>query len=108
MPYHDKLSSFQGKDKRVYVYLNPKIAKHFYKSISAGQVEYQEEGFSVYGILEEVRDSGIFLNRVYGEDNSKFHEALALVDEGELSRDFLHDEYLESMFIPWSSIVAIV
>jgi hypothetical protein len=108
MSYATNISALQGTDKRVYVYLNPKIAKHFYKSVSAGKDEFEGEGFAIYGILEEVRDSGIFFNRVFNEDYNRFHEALKMVEDGEYHRDALYDDYLESMFIPWSSIVAIV
>ncbi len=108
MSYATNISALQGNDKRVYVYLNPKIAKHFYKSVSAGKDEFEGEGFAIYGILEDVRDSGIFFNRVFNPDYEYFHKALEMVKNGEYDRDALYDDYLESMFIPWSSIVAIV
>jgi hypothetical protein len=108
MSYATNISALQGTDKRVYVYLNPKIAKHFYESMSAGKNEFEGEGFAIYGILEDVRDSGIFFNRVFNEDYNHFHEALKMVKDGEYDKDAFYDDYLESMFIPWSSIVAIV
>jgi len=109
MSYATNISALQGKDKRVYVYLNPKIAKHFYKSVSAGLDEFEGQGFAIYGILEDVRDSGIFFNRVFNNENyGSFHDALVKVENGEYHRDALYEDYLESMFIPWSSIVAIV
>jgi hypothetical protein len=108
MSYATNISALQGSDKRVYVYLNPKISKHFYKSISAGKDEFEGEGFAIYGILEDVRDSGIFFNRVFNDNYGNFHDALVKVENGEYHRDALYEDYLESMFIPWSSIVAIV
>ena len=108
MTYQSKLSDMQGADKHVYVYLNPKIAKHYYKSVSAGQNDFEGEGFAIYGILEEVLDSGILLNRIFKPDHVEFYKTLEAVKKGEISRDVLFDDYLESTFIPWSSIVAIV
>jgi hypothetical protein len=109
MPYASNISALQGTDKRVYVYLNPKIAKHFYKSVSAGKDEFEGEGFAIYGILEDVRDSGIFFNRIFTEGHYEaFSRDLQMVEDGEKHRDSLYEDHLESMFIPWSSIVAIV
>jgi hypothetical protein len=108
MSYAKNLSDLQGDNNRVYIYLNPKIAKKFFANITA----YEEpdvdglETLGIYGILEEVRDSGVLFNRIYRLKNSgPFEKDFKAYKSGELHED---DLSLEPMFLPWSSIIAIV
>ncbi len=108
MSYTTNLSDFQGDDKRVFIYLNPKIAKKFFANITYYDAPGEDGSGSlgIYGILEEVRDSGVVFNRIYRLKNSgPFEEDFKAYKRGELHED---DLTLEPMFLPWSSIVAIV
>jgi hypothetical protein len=107
MAYAKNLSDLQGDDNRVYIYLNPKIAKKFFANITDYEASDVDGSgtLGIYGILEEVRDSGVFFNRIYRlKDSGPFEEDFKAYKRGELHED---DLTLEPMFLPWSSIVAI-